>query len=120
MTGQIVHLGGAFLDSSGYDLLGVMTGSEGLLGVITEVTVRLLQKPETARAVLIGFATVECRSAESDATARLNWSAARRFRRLKGLRKAQGFSGSQSRILAKRVPFRSTTAPVVLTFRHLE
>ena len=48
MTGQIVHLGGAFLNFSGYDLLGVMTGSEGLLGVITEVTVRLLQKPETA------------------------------------------------------------------------
>ncbi|MGZ9073849.1 MAG: FAD-linked oxidase C-terminal domain-containing protein, partial [Rhodoplanes sp.] len=59
MTGEIIRLGGAHLDSGGYDLLGVMTGSEGLLGVITEVTVRLLQKPETARAVLIGFASAE-------------------------------------------------------------
>ncbi|TIO38942.1 MAG: FAD-binding oxidoreductase, partial [Mesorhizobium sp.] len=43
----------------GYDLLGVMTGSEGLLGVVTEVTVRILKKPETARALLIGFPTSE-------------------------------------------------------------
>ncbi|TIN64970.1 MAG: FAD-binding oxidoreductase, partial [Mesorhizobium sp.] len=42
-----------------YDLLGVMTGSEGLLGVVTEVTVRILKKPETARALLIGFPTSE-------------------------------------------------------------
>ncbi len=59
MTGEIVRLGGAHLDPDGYDLLGVMTGSEGLLAVITEVTVRILQKPETARAVLIGFASTE-------------------------------------------------------------
>ena len=58
-NGEIVRLGGKHLDSDGYDLLGVMTGSEGLLGVVTEVTVRILQKPETARAVLIGFPTVE-------------------------------------------------------------
>jgi glycolate oxidase len=43
--------------SGGYDLLGLMTGSEGLLGVVTEVTVRILRKPSTARAVLIGFPT---------------------------------------------------------------
>ena len=43
--------------AGGYDLLGVMTGSEGLLGVVTEVTVRILKKPETARALLIGFPT---------------------------------------------------------------
>src|SRR5271157_3303672 len=55
MSGEVIRLGGAHLDAGGYDLLGLMTGSEGLLGVITEVTVRLLQKPETARAVLIGF-----------------------------------------------------------------
>jgi glycolate oxidase len=59
MTGEVVRLGGKHLDSEGYDLLGVMTGSEGLLGVITEVTVRILQKPATARAVLAGFPTSE-------------------------------------------------------------
>jgi glycolate oxidase len=59
ITGEIVRLGGKHLDSEGYDLLGVMTGSEGLLGVVTEVTVRILQKPETARAALIGFPTSE-------------------------------------------------------------
>ncbi len=57
VTGEIIRLGGKHLDSEGYDLLGLMTGSEGLLGVITEVTVRILQKPETARAVLVGFPT---------------------------------------------------------------
>ncbi|HLF21303.1 MAG TPA: FAD-linked oxidase C-terminal domain-containing protein [Aestuariivirga sp.] len=55
VTGEIVRLGGKHLDSEGYDLLGLMTGSEGLLGVITEVTVRILPVPETARAVLMGF-----------------------------------------------------------------
>ena len=55
MTGEVLRLGGKHLDSEGYDLLGLMTGSEGLLGVITEVTVRILKKPETARALLIGF-----------------------------------------------------------------
>jgi len=55
----VIRLGGAHLDSDGYDLLGVITGSEGLLGVVTEVTVRLLRKPETARALLVGFPTSE-------------------------------------------------------------
>ncbi len=59
ITGEVIRLGGKFLDSEAYDLLGVMTGSEGLLGVVTEVTVRILQKPETARAVLIGFPSNE-------------------------------------------------------------
>lgn len=59
ITGEIIRLGGKHLDSEGYDLLGVMTGSEGLLGVVTEVTVRILQKPETARAVLVGFPSSE-------------------------------------------------------------
>ena len=59
MDGEIVRLGGKFLDAPGYDLLGVMTGSEGLLGVVTEVTVRLLRKPPTARAVLLGFPSSE-------------------------------------------------------------
>ncbi len=59
VSGEIVRVGGKALDSEGYDLLGLMAGSEGLLGVITEVTVRILQKPETARAILVGFPTSE-------------------------------------------------------------
>ena len=59
MDGQVVRLGGRTLDAPGLDLLGVVVGSEGLLGVVTEVTVRILPKPETARAVLIGFPSVE-------------------------------------------------------------
>jgi glycolate oxidase len=58
-NGDIVRLGGKHLGGDGYDLMGVITGSEGLLGVVTEITVRILQRPETARAVLIGFPTVE-------------------------------------------------------------
>jgi glycolate oxidase len=59
MDGSVVRLGGKHLDAEGYDLLGVMTGSEGLLGVVTEVTVRILKKPDTARALLIGFPSSE-------------------------------------------------------------
>jgi glycolate oxidase len=59
MEGEVLRLGGRHLDSEGYDLLGLLTGSEGLLGVVTEVTVRILKKPETARAVLIGFPSSE-------------------------------------------------------------
>ncbi len=59
ITGEVVRVGGKHLDAEGYDLLGLMIGSEGLLGVVTEVTVRILKKPETARAVLIGFPTSE-------------------------------------------------------------
>jgi glycolate oxidase len=59
MTGEIVRIGGKHLDAGGYDVLGVITGSEGLLGVVTEITVRLLKKPECARAVLVGFASSE-------------------------------------------------------------
>jgi glycolate oxidase len=59
MNGEVIRLGGKHLDSEGYDLLGVMTGSEGLLGVVTEVTVRILKKPETARALLIAFPSSE-------------------------------------------------------------
>jgi glycolate oxidase len=59
MTGEVVRLGGKHLDAGGYDLLGVIVGSEGLLGVVTEVTVRILPTPATARALLLGFATVE-------------------------------------------------------------
>src|SRR5246500_3298815 len=59
MNGEVVRLGGKHLDAEGYDLLGVMTGSEGLLGVVTEVTVRILKKPTTARALLVGFPSNE-------------------------------------------------------------
>lgn len=59
MNGDVARVGGKHLDAPAYDLLGVITGSEGLLGIITEVTVRILQKPETAKAVLIGFASNE-------------------------------------------------------------
>jgi len=59
MTGEMIRIGGKHLDAGGYDLLGLINGSEGLLGVITEITVRILKKPETARAMLIGFPTSE-------------------------------------------------------------
>jgi glycolate dehydrogenase FAD-linked subunit len=59
MDGEVVRLGGKHFDAEGYDLLGVMTGSEGLLGVVTEVTVRILPKPTAASALLIGFSTTE-------------------------------------------------------------
>ena len=59
LDGEIITLGGKYLDSEPYDLMGLMAGSEGLLGVVTEVTVRILQKPAIARAVLLGFSDNE-------------------------------------------------------------
>jgi glycolate oxidase len=59
MDGEVIRIGGRCLDAAGMDLLGVVTGSEGLLGVVTEVTVRILPKPEIAKALLLGFPTVE-------------------------------------------------------------
>ncbi len=55
MDGTIVELGGAHLDAGGLDLLGLICGSEGQLGVVTEATLRILAKPEGARPVLMGF-----------------------------------------------------------------
>lgn len=55
MDGTIVELGGAHLDAGGLDLLGVVCGSEGQLGVVTEATLRILRQPEGARPVLIGY-----------------------------------------------------------------
>ncbi|WP_109311299.1 FAD-linked oxidase C-terminal domain-containing protein [Ruegeria sp. AU67] len=55
MDGSVVEIGGAHLDSGGLDLLGVICGSEGQLGVVTEATLRILRKPEGARPVLMGF-----------------------------------------------------------------
>ncbi|MDX1711301.1 MAG: FAD-linked oxidase C-terminal domain-containing protein [Rhodovibrionaceae bacterium] len=59
IDGTVLRIGGKHLDSGGYDLLGLMTGSEGLLAVVTEVTVRLLHKPPSARAMLLGFNSSE-------------------------------------------------------------
>ncbi len=59
MDGTINRLGGKTFDSEGYDLLGLITGSEGLLCVITEVTVKILKKPQTIKAALIGFSSIE-------------------------------------------------------------
>ncbi|SPJ30439.1 FAD-linked oxidase C-terminal domain-containing protein [Falsiruegeria mediterranea] len=55
MDGTVVEIGGAHLDAGGLDLLGVICGSEGQLGVVTEATLRILRKPEGARPVLIAF-----------------------------------------------------------------
>ena len=55
MDGTVIELGGAHLDAAGYDLLGLVCGSEGQLGVVTEATLRILHKPEGARPVLMGF-----------------------------------------------------------------
>ena len=57
MTARSCGSAASISTASGYDLLGLMIGSEGLLGIVTEVTVRLLRKPSTARAVLIGLPT---------------------------------------------------------------
>lgn len=59
MDGEIVEIGGAHLDAGGLDLLGVICGSEGQLGVVTEATLRILHKPEGARPVLMGFDSAE-------------------------------------------------------------
>jgi glycolate oxidase len=59
MSGEVIKVGGKAPEPGGYDVMGIITGSEGLLGVITEITVRILQKPETARALMVGFAEVE-------------------------------------------------------------
>lgn len=55
MDGTVVEIGGAHLDAGGLDLLGLICGSEGQLGVVTEATLRILRKPEGARPVLIGY-----------------------------------------------------------------
>ena len=59
IDGTIVDLGGKALDAGGLDLLGVVCGGEGQLGIVTEATVRLIAKPEGARPVLFGFDTSE-------------------------------------------------------------
>jgi glycolate oxidase len=64
VDGEELTLGSMGLDSPGYDLMALFTGSEGLLGIVTEVTVRLLPMPEIAQVVMAGF---DCISAAGDA-----------------------------------------------------
>ncbi len=59
IDGTVIEIGGAHLDAPGYDLLGLVVGSEGQLGVVTEVTVRILRAAEGARPMLMGFASAE-------------------------------------------------------------
>src|SRR6185503_8310838 len=59
MDGEIVEIGGPYLDSEGYDFLALIVGSEGQFGIITEATLRIIPKAETARPVLLGFNSCE-------------------------------------------------------------
>ena len=59
IEGEIIDIGGTHLDAAGYDWLGLITGSEGQLGIVTEVTVRILRAAEGARAMLVGFAATD-------------------------------------------------------------
>jgi glycolate oxidase len=59
VEGDQFTAGGQGLDSPGYDLMALLTGSEGLLAIVTEVTVRLLPLPEVARVVMAGFDTID-------------------------------------------------------------
>jgi glycolate oxidase len=63
MNGEIIDIGGDYLDAPGYDFLGLITGSEGQFGVVTEATVRLLKAPEGARPMLLGFDSSEAAGA---------------------------------------------------------
>ncbi|HZA01883.1 MAG TPA: FAD-linked oxidase C-terminal domain-containing protein [Hyphomicrobiaceae bacterium] len=63
MSGEIVEVGGPHLDAPGYDLLGLIVGSEGQFGVITEATVRILPAAEGARPMLLGFTSSEAAGA---------------------------------------------------------
>jgi glycolate oxidase len=67
IEGEVIEIGGRHLDAAGYDWLGLITGSEGQLGMVTEVTVRILRSPEGARAMLAAFPSVEIAGAAVDA-----------------------------------------------------
>ncbi len=67
IEGEIIDIGGAHLDAAGYDWLGLLTGSEGQLAIVTEVTVRILRSPEGARAMLAAFTSNEIAGACVDA-----------------------------------------------------
>ncbi len=59
IDGEILTIGGEHLDAAGYDWLGLLTGSEGMLAIVTEVVVRILRGPEGARAMLVAFGSNE-------------------------------------------------------------
>ncbi|MEE9587628.1 MAG: FAD-binding protein, partial [Hyphomicrobiaceae bacterium] len=59
MDGEVIELGGPHLDAEGYDLMALVIGSEGQFGIVTEATVRILPKAESARPILLGFETCE-------------------------------------------------------------
>jgi glycolate oxidase len=63
MDGEILDIGGDYLDAPGYDFLSLIVGSEGQLGVVTEATVRLIKMPEGARPILLGFGSAEAAGA---------------------------------------------------------
>ena len=67
IEGDIIDLGGEHLDAAGYDWLGLMTGSEGMLAMVTEVTVRILRSPEGARAMLVAYDSNETAGRAVDA-----------------------------------------------------
>nr|WP_246527092.1 FAD-linked oxidase C-terminal domain-containing protein [Plastoroseomonas hellenica] len=67
IEGEVIRIGGEHLDAAGYDWLGIVTGSEGQLGLVTEVTVRILRGPEGARAMLAAFNGIEVAGAAVDA-----------------------------------------------------
>jgi glycolate oxidase len=67
VAGEVLEIGGKHMDAAGYDWLGLITGSEGQLGIVTEVTVRILRSPEGQRAMLAGFASNEVAGACVDA-----------------------------------------------------
>jgi glycolate oxidase len=63
IDGEIIEIGGVHLDAAGYDLLGLVIGSEGQFGIVTEATVRILAAAEEARPILLGFSSTEAASA---------------------------------------------------------
>ncbi len=67
IEGEVIEIGGRHLDAAGYDWLGLLTGSEGMLVMVTEVTVRILRSPEGARAMLAAFTGNEIAGACVDA-----------------------------------------------------
>lgn len=67
LTGDVLEIGGKHADAAGYDWLGLITGSEGQLGIFSEITVRILASPEGARAMLVGFSANEIAGACVDA-----------------------------------------------------